>query len=76
MTAKEKAFEIYDNCLMVVGGDWNGKAKAKKLSLISANEIINELEGSKTYVDYNSVYSFNIDKIEFYQKVKQEIELL
>lgn len=46
MTPKEKAAQLIDEYLMIVGGDWNGKAKAKKLAIIAVNEILKlDLQG-------------------------------
>jgi hypothetical protein len=73
MTAKEKAKELYDKMYLVP--ELNGsciltKHTAKQCALIAVDEIIKEYS---TLPHFGELY---LENIEYYQEVKQEIELL
>ena len=84
MTPKEKAVELVDNYVMLVGSDWNGLAKARKCAIIAVDEIIKASPRYQPNVDWNDVgathqyyYEAKIEKAEkFWQQVKEEIQLL
>lgn len=59
-TPKEKAVELVDNYVMLVGSDWNGLAKARKCAIIAVDEILN----------------LECIEVIFWQQVKEEIEKL
>jgi hypothetical protein len=75
MTPKDKALELY-NKYEQLGRDFTRgvsmKEFAKQCALIAVDEILNNFgratEGKQHYTDYNT--------IEFYTKVKHEIEHL
>jgi hypothetical protein len=77
MTPKEKALELFNKFIPILGGinstDWiyfNGK-EAKKCALIAVNEILLELECS-----YNGEPITTNEHKEYWQEVKTELEKL
>jgi hypothetical protein len=70
-TQKQKAQELVDNYLMIVGGYWNGTAQAKKCALIDVQNSIDLLK----HIDENEAYN-----VAYYIKelieIKTEIEKL
>jgi hypothetical protein len=70
-TPKQKAKELVDKYLMIVGGYWNGTAQAKQCALIDIQNSIDFLK----YIDENEAYN-----VEYYIKelieIKTEIEKL
>ena len=78
MTPKEKAIELlFEKYSYIIYS--MDKWQAKKCSLISVDEIINELQqysDLESIIIFNEAYSSVIDRLSFWQKVKSELEKL
>jgi hypothetical protein len=75
MTPKEKAYELFEKFLPILGGiekkDWvyfHGE-EAKQCALIAVDEIINQFDVHPSVQTH-----FKYDKLIYWQEVKQEIE--
>lgn len=86
MTPKEKAKELYfkyfnlENHLQIevetgYREDDYGISSycAKQCAIIAVNEIIEELEDKKQYIDDNMLFDWNNKIIKYWEQVKQEI---
>jgi hypothetical protein len=71
-TPKQKAQELVDKYLMIVGGYWNGTAKAKQCALIDVQNTIKSLPTSSraAIINYRNLI---IKELEL---IKTEIEKL
>ena len=73
MTPKEKAQELFDKYFEAT----NNYYQAKQCALIAVDEIINSSPTNPLKGGYIELYSDMVDEaIEYWQKVKHEIEAL
>ena len=75
MTAKEKSLELVDRFINVEYLiDFQGMTLelAKQCALIAVDEILKELP----MLDYHPLGSYTNPRIDYWQEVKQELELL
>ena len=70
MTPKEKAKELYDKLSKYIAGD----AAIKNCVLVFVDEIIDELEDRKSFIDDNFLFDWNKDVIGYWGQVKAEIQ--